>query len=396
MTPKRLAFMLVVSILVVGAGCVPVAPPATPTPAPTFTPAATAAPTVAPATPPDEPEPMPVLSGNVSSYVTGLIYPRGLKFGPDGALYVAESGTGGDTETMGTCDGYTSMFAPYHIGLTARVSRIAPDGSRTTVAENLPAAQDQFGDVLGVSDIAFVGDTLYAVVSGGGCSRGFDDFPASVVKVNGDGSTSIVADLSAFFTAHPAAAGEEADYEPDGSANAVVVHDDKLYIVNANHGALDEVSLDGAIRRVLDLTASEGHVTPAAIASHGGDFYIGALGKFPIQVGTSKVYRVTPGGELSIFAEGLTAILGLAFDEQGRLYVLETTSVDTEYPGPGTGRVVRLSDGGALEEIATGLSFPIGMTFGPDGGLYVSNFGYGGDPAAGEVVRIDVDVAAMR
>jgi hypothetical protein len=58
--------------------------------------------------------------------------------------------------------------------------------------------------------------------------------------------------------------------------------------------------------------------------------------------------------------------------------------------------VVRLTDGGALEEIATGLSFPIGMTFGPDGDLYVSNFGYGGDPTAGEVVRIDVDVAAMR
>ena len=32
-----------------------------------------------------------------SVYATGLEGPRGLKFGPDGALYVAEAGLGGNT-----------------------------------------------------------------------------------------------------------------------------------------------------------------------------------------------------------------------------------------------------------------------------------------------------------
>ena len=35
----------------------------------------------------------------VSTYATGLDNPRGLKFGPDGKLYVAEAGKGGSNHT---------------------------------------------------------------------------------------------------------------------------------------------------------------------------------------------------------------------------------------------------------------------------------------------------------
>jgi sugar lactone lactonase YvrE len=109
--------------------------------------------------------------------------------------------------------------------------------------------------------------------------------------------------------------------------------------------------------------------------------------------GAAQVFTVTPEGELGVHAEGVTAVLGLAFDAEGRLYVLETSGPGSGMEAPivpGTGRVVRLTDDGQLEVIATGLVFPTGMTFGPDGTLYVSNFGFGFPPGAGQVVTIDV------
>src|SRR5829696_7140044 len=61
--------------------------------------------------------------GHRLSLVSGLMNPRGMVFGPDGALYVAEAGAGGtEPPKMGT----RKMM----VGRTARVSRITLDGQR--------------------------------------------------------------------------------------------------------------------------------------------------------------------------------------------------------------------------------------------------------------------------
>ncbi len=40
---------------------------------------------------------------NFTVIASGLDGPRGMKFGPDGNLYVAEAGTGGPNTTVGLC-----------------------------------------------------------------------------------------------------------------------------------------------------------------------------------------------------------------------------------------------------------------------------------------------------
>jgi hypothetical protein len=62
--------------------------------------------------------------------------------------------------------------------------RVDARTSVTTVASGFPSTQDAQGDLIGVADVAFLDDTLYAVVAGGGCSHGHVGLASGIAKVN--------------------------------------------------------------------------------------------------------------------------------------------------------------------------------------------------------------------
>ena len=340
------------------------------------------------------PPPLPAPSSNVTVVASGLENPRGLKFGPDGYLYVAEGGHGGTASTVGQCEqvpGGTASPGPYTGSTTgSRISRIAPDGTRTTAVDNIPSSQTNAatgGLTSGVTDMDWIGGTLYGLMAGSGCSHGVASIPNGVIKANSDGTWSLIADLSAFQMSHPVAHPEADDFEPDGSWYSMIAVNGDLYALEPNHGEVDKITTSGQISRMVDISASQGHQVPTSMVFHDGNFYIGNLFHFPIQPGSSRIFKVTPDGQVSIFATGLTTVLGVAFDSQGRLYATEMSTAPG-MPTPGTGKVVRLGSGGQWETIASGLTFPTAMTFGPDGQLYLSHIGLGLPAGMGQIVRV--------
>jgi hypothetical protein len=336
----------------------------------------------------------PPLSSNVTVYATGLNNPRGMKFGPDGALYVAEGGMGGTSSSAGLCTQVVAPIGPYTGGNTGRISRLGLLGARSTVVDGLPSDQTSSAQgslVSGVADVAFVGSTMYALIAGGGCSHGLPSSPNGVIQVNmSKGTWTQLADLSAFIASHPVANPSSDDFEPDGTFYNLISLGNRLFTTEPNHGEIDEIDMNGTVRRVVDISESHGHIVPTALAYNRDQLYFGNLFLFPVEVGSSNVFTYGSDKRIHVMVPQLTTVVGIAFDSQDRLYVLEM-SAGAGGPGPGQGMVLRVEYNGHLTTIASGLTFPTAMTFSPDGTtLYVTNMGFGFPPGSGQVVSVKI------
>lgn len=334
---------------------------------------------------------------------TGLDNPRGLTLDPDGSLYVAEAGRGGEEPCVAGPEGHEICYGP-----SGAVTRIS-NGDQEQIATGLPSlAQTDGGRTLGLHDVAVRGDGNLVAVIGLGANPAVRNQLGEaganfglLVAVDDGGEWTTIADLAAYeATNDPDGAG------PDSNPYAVLVEPDRYIVVDAGANALLAVTNDGQISTLavflpqevdappfLDVppgTKIPAQSVPTTVATGpDGAYYVGELTGFPFPPGMARIWRVMPGEEPEVWTTGFTNIIDLAFGPDGSLYVLEIAAngLLAGEQGDIFGALIRIESNGERTTLASqGLVFPTGLAIGPDGTIYLS--ANGTSAADGQVVHL--------
>jgi hypothetical protein len=339
---------------------------------------------------------------SVTTVVSGLDNPRGLAFGPDGRLYVAEAGHGGGECVAGGEEG-TACF-----GFTSGISRIE-HGSAHRIVSGIASVADTDGSAAtGVDGISFSGGRLYGIVTGSS-----DAVPPS--GLTADTVSGLKAQLGRLIkvTRHGwkvVADVGHVDYQwsndhqdlvpgqfPDANPYGVLAGSHSIWVVDAGSNTLDRIGRHGSVdvKQFFPNPPASDAVPTCIDRGRDGALYIGELTGGGNAPGAARVWRYAPweSQPLSIWATGLTAVTGCGFGHDGRFYATEFSTAGLDNGAPGTGAVVQVpAHSTAPITVASGLNFPGGFAADRRCSLYVSNWSIapadsGGGPT-GEVVRI--------
>jgi hypothetical protein len=338
----------------------------------------------------------------LKTVVSGLDNPRGLAFGPDGRLYVAEAGHGGPSCSP---DGSTC------VGLTSGISRIniAAGTSRRVVKGLISVAGSDGTAATGVDGVSFQGNSLYGIETGASAQVPPSGFPAWLTRaarnqlgrlIRANTSTGRWSSVANVGMRDWVWSGNHKNLVPgqfpDANPYGVLALPGTQWVVDAGSNTLDRVH-NGTVSvvRFFPNPPSSDAVPTCLAKGRDGALYVGELTGGGNAPGASVVWRFAPStGRLTKWATGLTAVTGCGFGRNGLFYATELSSLGLDNAAPGTGRVVQVpAHSSSPVIIVAGLNFPGGFAAGPGGALYVSDWsvlpahGPAGAPT-GSVVRI--------
>jgi sugar lactone lactonase YvrE len=329
---------------------------------------------------------MPPLPAGATVVAEGLWNPGNLAFGPDGTLYIAETGVAGGGPEMQATPGVQGP-APLMPG---QVSQVAADGTQSVLTT----------EAGGVGIAVYEGE-VYVSAGGGSVGMGMLPNPGEntihAVSV-ADGTVRMVAELGTY----------EAENNPDGTDvnpnlyGLDITGDGTIYVADAGgntiysvDSATGEFNLFAVVPNLTDLTGAEPDpelgvrqpVPTSVVIDDGGYINVALLSEF---WEGPNVLAYAPDGTYTEGISGLSVLVNAVLGPDGLLYVSQLSAdISGEMPAPGA--VYRINADGSTEAVVEGLFFPHGIAFDEAGNLFVTvnSIISGPDAPLGQVLRFD-------
>ncbi|MDZ8026997.1 MAG: ScyD/ScyE family protein [Nostoc sp. SerVER01] len=389
-------------------------------------------------------------AATLTTIVDGISNARGVSFGPDGTLYVAEPGIGGN----GNCQPSPStLFQPICAGNSGSLVKVTPGGQPQRILTNFQslAEQPSGNQGAGIQDLQFDSLGNAYLLTGFAGYPGNRDLPtlnlgsqfpippqqlatfppstpdkvlntpllAQLYKVDlNTGSLNSIFDFAKY----------EITKNPDGGDVVTNPYDlaisgDSAYVVDGGGNTAYKIKLDGTESQAIPIPKNiisksdlppglevppglldelpGGKIAIQSVPTGGaigpdGALYVGEYTGFPYPEDKSRIFRIGEDGNPEVYLDGFTHITDLTFDEDGNLLVLQFSDTSqlggdiTNLPGS----LIKVAADGTrttLVAAGQGLDSADGIDIGPDGKIYITNRGVG--PELGEVVRVDGLVA---
>jgi hypothetical protein len=310
---------------------------------------------------------------NATLLADGLEGPIGSTVGPDGALYVPE-------------------------GAAGRISRIDPGtGEITTFATGLPKSIVRVGgdtSVGGPMDVAFMGNTAYALVSVVSPDVGGNDIDG-IYRVDGPNSFTVVANIGRWSIAHPP---KPDFFIPTGVQYALEVYRGGFLVTDGHHNRVLWVTVDGCMAsapeddsNISELIAFD-DIVPTGLTAAGSTIYMAEAGPIPHLPQDGKVVEFAfKSPMVTEVASGARLAVDVKFGPGHQLYALSQGVWAGQQAGdpalPNTGSLVKVNDDGGFTVITDGLDRPTSLEFIGNTAYFVS--------LAGQVWKIE-DVSPRR
>jgi hypothetical protein len=286
---------------------------------------------------------------------SGLQGPIGSTVGPDGALYIAE-------------------------GPAGRISRVDPQtGAVTTFASGLPKMNPEVG-IGGVMDLAFVGQTAYALVTLVSPDVGGKDVDG-IYRMDGPSSFTVIADIGQFAMDNPPI---PEFFVPTGVQYAMEVYGNAFLVTDGHHNRVLRVTLDGQISELIAFD----NIVPTGLSVVGTKVYMAEAGPVPHLPENGRIVMFNPDSPTSApeLASGASLLVDVERAHDGSIYALSQGPGVPDAPAgsaaqPGTGSLVVVNGSGGLSVLVNALDRPTSLELIGDTAYVVT--------LAGEVWKID-------